>query len=69
MRLAARIVAAVVGGYLLASAVAAATAVVMPGTGGVLSGTMLGFVVYPAAVIGVFAAIRPGFRQIGRAHV
>ncbi len=63
MRLAARIIAAVIGGYLLASAVAAATAVVMPGTDGVLAGTMLGFVAYPAAVLGVFATIRPGLRQ------
>lgn len=61
MCLLSRVLAAVLGGYLLASAfgvfVGAAFAV---GADAVLAGVQLGFVVYVGAVIWAFAPVSPG---------
>ncbi len=58
LNIAARTGAAIVGAYLLASAVAAATAVFMPGSrlDAALAGTMLGLVVFAVAALWAFVA-------------
>lgn len=55
---ASRTVAAIVGGYALSALAAAALALYLPTTRAeaVLSGTMAAFVIYPGAVMWVFAA-------------
>lgn len=57
VQLCSRAVAAVLGGYALASAIAiiAAGALPIPRSEAVLSGTYLGFVVYPAVAVWAFA--------------
>ncbi|WP_343293341.1 DUF3649 domain-containing protein [Vandammella animalimorsus] len=53
----ARVVAAIIGGYVLAALVSiAAAALPMPKTEGVMTGTLLSFLVYACAVVWVFAA-------------
>lgn len=58
LSIAARWGAAIVGAYLLASAVAAATAVFMPGSrlDAALAGTMLGLAVFAVAALWAFVA-------------
>lgn len=60
MCLLSRVLAAVLGGYLLASAVGVFVgAAFAAGAEAVLAGMQLGFVVYVGAVIWAFAPVRP----------
>jgi uncharacterized membrane protein YjjP (DUF1212 family) len=66
---ASRAVAAIAGGYLLAALLAAVTALALPASRAeaTVTGTLLAFVAYPAAVMWVFAAINARRAWVGLA--
>lgn len=69
LALASRAAAAIVGGYALSALAAAVTALALPAprAEAVVAGTLLAFVVYPAAVLWVFAAATATRAWIGLA--